>query len=97
MLSGICTTVKALQPNCKVIAVEPEGKELEDHIKRKTGWTRPMKYLETKAEGIKGTYIRKGKVQSSIGNPFAKRRLQYKSCRGFVSAFHRFRELQPLK
>ena len=57
MLAGICTAVKALWPQCKVIAAEPVGKELEKRLRSgKRDWPRPSQYLETKAEGIKGQY-----------------------------------------
>ena len=55
LLSGLCTTIKALQPGCKIFAVEPAGKNLEKHLRSgKRGWTRPYQYLDTMAEGIKG-------------------------------------------
>lgn len=53
MTSGIAVAAQALQPNCKVIAVEPAGKELAPCLeKRERQWPNPPQFLSTIAEGI---------------------------------------------
>jgi threonine dehydratase len=53
MLSGVAVATKSRSPNCRVIAIEPEGKHLSESIR--TGkMTCPNRWLDTMAEGIKG-------------------------------------------
>ena len=53
MTSGIATAVKSIRPECKVIAVEPEGKDLWKSLKnRERMWPNPPQFLNTIAEGI---------------------------------------------
>ena len=53
MTSGIAVAVKAVQPKCKIIAVEPEGKDLWKSLKNKERlWPNPPQFLKTIAEGI---------------------------------------------
>ena len=52
MCSGIALATKFMRPNCKVIGVEPEGKDLEKCIRAKERlWTDPPQFLDTIAEG----------------------------------------------
>ena len=52
--SGICLAAAGLRPQCKVIAVEPEGKDLWRSLEaRQRLWTNPPQFLDTIAEGIK--------------------------------------------
>merc|ERR1719400_1947512 len=44
MTNGICLAAAGMRPQCKVIAVEPKGKDL---------WRNPPQFLDTIAEGIK--------------------------------------------
>merc|ERR1719391_1662875 len=54
MTSGIALAASQLNPNCEVIAVEPEGKELFKSLKQKERlWDNPPQFLNTIAEGIK--------------------------------------------
>ncbi|XP_068244973.1 serine racemase-like [Palaemon carinicauda] len=54
MLAGIALTAKAIQPSCKVFAVEPVGKELQKSLEAKEClWTDPPKYLDTVADSIR--------------------------------------------
>jgi len=53
MTSGIAVAVKTLRPQCKVIAVEPEGKDLWKSLSAKERlWPNPPQFLKTIAEGI---------------------------------------------
>ena len=53
MTSGIAVAVKTIRPECKVIAVEPEGKDLWRSLKSKERlWPNPRQFLNTIAEGI---------------------------------------------
>jgi len=53
MTSGIAVAVKTIKPECKVIAVEPEGKDLWRSLESKERmWPNPPQFLNTIAEGI---------------------------------------------
>jgi len=53
MTSGIAVAVKSIKPDCKVIAVEPEGKDLWRSLESKERlWPNPPQFLNTIAEGI---------------------------------------------
>jgi len=53
MTAGIATAVKGINPNCKVIAVEPVGKNLGECLESKSRlWSNPPQFLNTIAEGI---------------------------------------------
>ncbi|XP_043196171.1 beta-hydroxyaspartate dehydratase-like isoform X3 [Amphibalanus amphitrite] len=52
MISGIATVVKELRPECKVIAVEPAGKELGPCLRAgRRLWADPPRFLSTLADG----------------------------------------------
>jgi len=54
MTSGIALAAKYLAPNCRVVAVEPTGKELLRCLQTKERlWENPPQFLDTIAEGIK--------------------------------------------
>ncbi len=54
MTSGIALATKALNPSCKIIAVEPSGKQLGPCLKAKERlWSDPPKFVDTIAEGIR--------------------------------------------
>jgi len=53
MTAGIATAVKTINPNCKVYAVEPVGKNLKECLdSRQRLWPNPPQFLNTIAEGI---------------------------------------------
>merc|ERR1712183_153615 len=53
MTGGIATAVKAINPQCKVVAVEPQGKHLAASLaSRERLWPNPPQFLNTIAEGI---------------------------------------------
>jgi len=53
MTSGIAVAVKTIRPECKVIAVEPKGKDLWRSLEaRERMWPNPPQFLNTIAEGI---------------------------------------------
>lgn len=53
MCSGIALAAKHINPNIKVIAVEPKGKELGPCLKAKERlWSNPPQFINTIAEGI---------------------------------------------
>ena len=59
LTSGVALATKALNPKCKVIAVEPEGKGLGKCLREKERlWTNPPQFLNTIAEGIKTQQVR---------------------------------------
>ena len=50
MAAGVAVAVKAIRPQCKVMAVEPVGKCLEQSLEaKKRLWRNPPAYLRTKA------------------------------------------------
>ena len=52
MCSGIALATKFLKPNCKIIGVEPVGKDLGQNIRaKKRLWKDPPQFLDTIAEG----------------------------------------------
>ncbi|TRY75226.1 hypothetical protein TCAL_01315 [Tigriopus californicus] len=54
MTSAIALATKAINPRCKVIAIEPEGKNLGPCLKAKSRlWSNPPQFVNTIAEGIK--------------------------------------------
>jgi len=54
MTSGICLAAAGMRPQCKVIAVEPRGKDLWRNLEaRQRLWSNPPQFLDTIAEGIK--------------------------------------------
>lgn len=54
MTSGICVAARGIRPECKVIAVEPRGKELWKSLEANQRlWSNPPQFLDTIAEGIK--------------------------------------------
>lgn len=54
MTSAIALATKAINPSCKVIAIEPEGKNLGPCLKTKSRlWNNPPQFVNTIAEGIK--------------------------------------------
>ena len=54
MTSGIALAAKHLNPNCQVVAVEPQGKQLKQSLQQKERlWPNPPQFLNTMAEGIK--------------------------------------------
>lgn len=54
MTSGIALAAKEMQPQCKIVAVEPKGKELSKSLAaRERLWPNPPQFLDTIAEGIK--------------------------------------------
>merc|ERR1719427_1151151 len=54
MTSGIALAAKYLAANCRVVAVEPTGKELLRCLQSKERlWENPPQFLDTIAEGIK--------------------------------------------
>ena len=54
MTSGIAIAAKNVNPDIKVIIVEPKGKELEPCLKAKQRlWSDPPQFVDTIAEGIK--------------------------------------------
>ena len=54
MAAGIALSAKKLSPQCKVIGVEPENKNLALCLKMGMRvWPNPPEYLMTKAEGLK--------------------------------------------
>ena len=54
LISGISLATKFMNPKCKVIAVEPKGKNLEPCLKAKERlWSNPPQFVDTIAEGIK--------------------------------------------
>lgn len=54
MTSGIALAAKHLAPSCRVVAVEPKGKELARSLAaRERLWSNPPQFLDTIAEGIK--------------------------------------------
>ena len=59
MLAGCALAARASNPRCRVVAVEPEGKELAESLRAgERLWpTDPPRYLKTKAEGIKGWLV----------------------------------------
>ena len=59
MLAGCAVAARAVNPRCRVVAVEPEGKELAESLRAgERLWpTDPPRYLKTKAEGIKGWWL----------------------------------------
>ena len=53
MAAGVAVAVKAVRPKCKVLAVEPEGKCLENSLRaRRRLWNNPPAYLITKAGNL---------------------------------------------
>ena len=59
MLAGCALAARAVNPRCRVIAVEPEGKRLAESLEagERLWQLDPPRYLDTKAEGIKGMSI----------------------------------------
>jgi len=54
MTSGIALAASYMNPTCQVVAVEPEGKNLQNCIDAKERlWENPPQFLNTIAEGIK--------------------------------------------
>ncbi|KAK7074259.1 hypothetical protein SK128_008198 [Halocaridina rubra] len=54
MLAGVSLTTKALQPGCRVFAVEPVGKNLQTSLEaRKRLWSDPPVYLHTIADSLR--------------------------------------------
>ena len=52
MTSGIALATRAVRPSCKIIGVEPEGKNLSACLKAKQRlWSDPPQFLDTIAEG----------------------------------------------
>ena len=50
MAAGVAVAVKAVRPQCKVMAVEPEGKCLKDSLRAKRRlWSDPPGLVNTKA------------------------------------------------
>ena len=53
LTAGVATAVKALQPQCKVLAVEPLGKQLRPCLESgQRLWSDPPSFINTIAEGI---------------------------------------------
>ena len=53
MAAGVAVAVKAVRPQCKVLAVEPEEKCLENSLRaRKRLWSNPPALLNTKAGNL---------------------------------------------
>lgn len=54
MASGISIAAAALKPDCKIICVEPLGKNLWENLQaRQRLWPNPPEFLDTIAEGLK--------------------------------------------
>ena len=54
LAAGMVLAAAKLSPNCKIIGVEPTGKNLALCLKTGTRlWPNPPEYLKTKAEGLK--------------------------------------------
>ena len=54
MAAGVSVAANALNPSCKVIIVEPEGKDLGPCLKtQKRLWPNPPRSVKTIAEGIR--------------------------------------------
>ena len=54
MCSGIALSAKEINPQTKIIAVEPKGKDLGESLKAKERlWKNPPQFIDTIAEGIK--------------------------------------------
>lgn len=65
LISGVAVAVKEMNPDCKIIAVAPKGKDLEADLT--AGERNPaMKYLNTEAAAIRGKTV--GKLNFVIMN-----------------------------
>ena len=65
MISGVAIAAKSINPSVKIIAVEPEGKNLTKALKSETDLNPELpKYLNTMAEGIKTRRV--GKLNREI-------------------------------
>ncbi len=54
LIAGIAMATKVMSPRCKVIAVEPQGKDLGKCLKTKQRlWSDPPRFLDTVAESIR--------------------------------------------
>ncbi len=54
MAAGVAVATRAVNPGCKVIVVEPEGKELGPCLRAKRRlWQDPPQFVDTIAEGIR--------------------------------------------
>ncbi|ROT67529.1 putative serine racemase-like [Penaeus vannamei] len=59
MTSGIAVATHGLNPDCRVYAVEPFGKELQRSLEnKKRMWDNPPRFLETIADAIRTQQVR---------------------------------------